>query len=61
MDSHLCENPNQCETDEDCNQDVSGVCDTGNAIYTECFFCNMGANGNTCEPGQNSFSQFWKA
>eukprot|EP00090_Calanus_glacialis_P038285 TRINITY_DN6687_c0_g1_i1.p1 TRINITY_DN6687_c0_g1~~TRINITY_DN6687_c0_g1_i1.p1 ORF type:complete len:690 (-),score=119.86 TRINITY_DN6687_c0_g1_i1:89-2158(-) len=51
MDSHLCENPNLCETDEDCNQDVSGVCDTGNAIYTECFFCNMGANGNTCEPG----------
>jgi len=51
MDSHLCENPNQCETDKECNQDVSGICDTGNAVYTECFFCNIDANGNTCEPG----------
>eukprot|EP00092_Neocalanus_flemingeri_P009584 GFUD01010315.1.p1 GENE.GFUD01010315.1~~GFUD01010315.1.p1 ORF type:complete len:765 (-),score=130.93 GFUD01010315.1:80-2374(-) len=52
MDTHMCEPLNECDTDLDCNKPpISGVCDTGNAIYTECFYCSMSSSGNTCEPG----------
>jgi len=51
LDTHECEPTDKCKTDLDCNQDVSGVCDVGNAIYEECFYCSMSASGNTCEPG----------
>jgi len=51
MDSHLCENPNECESDEDCNEDVSGICDVEHADYTECFYCDKSPSGNTCKPG----------
>lgn len=51
MDTHMCEPKDQCTSDLECNEGVSGVCDTGNAIYEECFYCSMSDSGNTCEPG----------
>ena len=52
LDTHRCEEMDECQTDEDCNTDVSGVCDVGSAIYSECFYCSKNANGNKCEPGK---------
>ena len=56
-----CEDPpDQCQTDQDCNEDLPGVCATNQEGETvDCAYCEDTGYFKQCTPGRQQYGQYF--